>query len=284
MVKTLRAAMMCIFSNFVSVMKHISIFNALFLFIGVALSISSCQGSVSKIADITDEVYAIPHDSLYVICKDLSGLNDFRIGMTLKQVKATKLYRSQNYIYTDNFSFISGKWKYYDHKACDWIIKNCKGEIKQLHPMTSGNFKIGDLEFSKMDLAFLHDTLVAVCFYPDKQRETVLNHYKEKYGNGNGRYYKYYKDNEPCRDKEKAKSEGKEIEEHLWENERVALKYYYYFTYTTKAYKVDYSYGEHYYLVYDKKRYPVFEDLWKGWEKKYEEHVKNSNESSLNSL
>lgn len=269
-------------------MKHISIFNALFLFIGVALSISSCQGSVSKTADITDEVYAIPHDSLYVICKDLSGLNDFRIGMTLKQVKATDLYRSQvRYSLPTEITFYSGRWKYREYtsfKKADWITKNCKGEIKQMVPQVIGKFKIGELEFRDMNLAFLHDTLVAIYFYPENKETYILNHYKEKYGNGNGSYYHYRLDNEPCEDRDLLRVDEKETEKHKWENEHVALDYYKTSSFYMAPNEKIRSYDEHYYLVYDKKRYPVFEDLWKGWEKKYDEHVKNSNESSLNSL
>lgn len=214
-------------------------------------------------------------------------MNDFKIGMTLKQVKATKLYRSQIHgsLSSDgDVSFHGGKWTFPGYKGTKWITENCKGEIKQLHPITVGNFKIGDLEFRDMDLAFLHDTLVAVYFYPDKQKETILKHYKEKYGNGNGSYYHYRLDNEPCKDRDMLRVDEKETEKHKWENERVALEYYNTSSFYLAPNEKIRSYDNHYYLVYDKKRYPVFEDMWKGWEKKYEEHVKNSNESSLNSL
>lgn len=255
--------------------------------------LAACCGCSSvNYPEIHEKLYEPLTDSLYHACADLRGLGRYEIGRTtLKDIKKDKDYlRNNPYEITRDYNNLyNGHWgsRYFhssDIEKFSWMEKQSRNEIRQITPQLLG-YSIGDIEFDNLDMAFLNDTLVAVFFKPgSKFKDDVLEHYKEKYGNGRGTYYRYHRDNEPCRDRDLLYSETT-VEEHLvWENERVALQYD-----NDEHFKMgpdiktEYN-GDMSYLVYSKDRYPVFEEKLKALSDAYDRMKGEEKSSTLNSL
>lgn len=244
------------------------------LLLAIGIVVSACGGNTSNKTktqtqpkDPEGMVRFEPTDEeLYAACADLNGLGQYLIGKsTLKSLKADKEFRANNNSYNMDGTFYNGHWGhefwekkphsvgiYDDYEESEYLEKKLKGKIRQIHGGYS--YKIGGLEFDKFDMAFLNDTLVAIWFYPnDKDEKAVIDHFKEKYGNGRGKEYESktsYSDTYTNR---------VDIE-HVWENEKVLLKYTKDEYFTMKNGKSS-GYFKKSMFIYSKNRYQAFEDI-----------------------
>lgn len=232
--------------------------------------------------DLVDEQYTPTDEELFLTCADLKGVGKFIIGSsTFKQIVNDPELKKRHYLKSN---LISGYWGfgYNKHKHSDWIDKIAGKTVKQLH--FSSNVHIGDLEFSEFDMAFLNDTLVAIKFWPFYSCENaVINHYKEKYGNGRGRYYskekRLYNLGGKCR-----YYECEKYDERVWENETVALKYKFSDKGKVVGDKVQYSEQNSSLLIYSKTRYEAFEQERDKIKQKLQEKISLEKEETFNSL
>jgi hypothetical protein len=267
-------------------MKHIHTYLLL------VLVVLSCNVQVDK-PETINEVYEPTDEELFAACADLQGIGQFIIGKTtFKNVLNDKDFKNSSSSFDRETNLYNGHWGYDFWKTKNddissgfdkrkWIEKEAKGRIKQLIPQFSG-IKIGDLDFDKFDMAFLNDTLVAIYFYPDDKIETdVIDHYKEKYGNGRG-HYKYSSSRVQVGDDVTATTSTDEVR--TWANENVALDFnnteYFHMEPGAKPT----GYYEHSLLIYSKSRYPVFEELLKSLSKQYDENMQQSKSNTLNTL
>ena len=258
----------------------------------LVLAVISCSVQADK-PEIIDESYDPTDEELFAACADLQGVGQFIIGKTtFKNALNDKDYTNSSSSFARKSNLYNGHWghDFWETKKDDisnsfekeeWIAKEAQGRIKQLQPQFTG-IKIGDLEFDKFDMAFLNDTLVAVFFYPDDKNETdVIDHYKEKYGNGRGHYNYYYLRVQTGNDITATRSTD---EKRTWANEKIALDYvnkeYFHMEPGSK------STGnfEHSLLIYSKSRYPVFENLLLSLSKQYDENLQKSKSNTLNTL
>lgn len=252
----------------------------------------SCNVQVDK-PEIIDESYNPTDEELFAACADLQGVGQFIIGKTtFKKALNDKDFKNSSNSFDRESNLYNGHWGYDFWKTKNddisssfekekWITKEAKGRIKQLKPQFSG-IKIGDLEFDKFDMAFLNDTLVAIFFYPeDKIENDIIDHYKEKYGDGKGHYKYYYSSVQTGDDITVTKTTD---EKRTWANEKIALDYvnkeYFHMEPGSK------STGnfEHTLLIYSKNRYPVFEELLMSLSKQYDENLQKSKSKTLNTL
>ena len=258
----------------------------------LVLAIMSCNVQVDK-PEIIDESYDPTDEELFAACADLQGVGQFIIGKTtFKNALNDKDFKNSSSSFDRESNLYNGHWghDFWKTKNDDissssekekWITKEAKGRIKQLKPQFSG-IKIGDLEFDKFDMAFLNDTLVAIFFYPeDKIENDIIDHYKEKYGDGKG-HYKYYYSRVQIGDDINVTTTTDE--KRTWANEKIALDY------VNKEYfhmepgsKSTGNY-EHTLLIYSKNRYPLFEELLMSLSKQYDENLQKSKSKTLNTL
>ena len=131
-------------------------------------------------------------------------------------------------------------------------------------------------------MAFLNDTLVAIFFYPeDKIENDIIDHYKQKYGDGKG-HYKYYYSRVQIGDDITVTTTTDE--KRTWANEKIALDYvnkeYFHMEPGSKST----SNFEHTLLIYSKNRYPLFEELLMSLSKQYDENLQKSKSKTLNTL
>ena len=229
-------------------------------------------------------------EELYAACADLKGIGQYVIGKTTyKSILKDKEFRENISSYSRDGNFYNGHWGYdfwkdklrgsgiYDNmEESHYIEKRMKGKLRQIP--CSYSYKMGELKFDHFDMAFLNDTLVAIWFYPDdKDVDSVVNHFKEKYGNGRGKEYKNsstYGDTYINR---------VDIE-HVWENETVAMKYIKdeYFK-MTKG-NPSYSNFKTSMFIYSKSRYPVFEQMLLGCIDQQLADIEQSKQKSISTL
>ena len=134
-------------------------------------------------------------------------------------------------------------------------------------------------------MAFLNDTLVAVYFKPKSQfKNDILNHFKETYGNGIGSYYHCRLDNEPCKNRDNLKVTEEKEEKHSWQNEDVIMEYDYSYSFKMAPNTKLHHYESMEYVVYNKKRYPVFVEMLINYSKQYEEQQASKKTQTINSL
>jgi hypothetical protein len=263
----------------------------------VALIITSCGPYSSVAPTIIDEKYDPADEELYASCAELQGVGQFIIGRTtFKQVLADKEFKKvATSIYDRQSNMYNGHWgndfwnKKGDHYVLPgdpkekWMKSKCGPKLKQLPSSHFTGFTIGELKFDPFDMAFLNDTLVAIFFYPDDNIEDeVIAHYKEKFGNGRGKYYSY---DLTKSDHNSNLTVTKTLEEkHSWENELVALEYEKHEYFHMEPNRSPSGEYKHSMIIYSKKRYPVFEELLLKISSDYDEHTKANINQSLNSL
>lgn len=254
--------------------------------------LQACNYEADK-PEIVNEVYDPTDEELFAACADLQGIGQFIIGKTtFKQVLNDKDYKASTSEFDRRTNLYNGHWgnDYWksqgdnisnSYEKAKWIENEAKNKVKQLNGIFTGT-KVGDLKFEKFDMAFLNDTLVAIWFYPDKEIEDdIIEHYKEKYGDGRG-HYKYLHSRVKIGDDITA-TENTE-ENRTWENEKVALEYcnedYFHMEPGSKAS----SYFKHTLLIYSKNRYPVFIETLKGLAEQYDNIREEGKKKALNVL
>lgn len=195
----------------------------LFEFILLLVLVVSCNinqyqklpdGTIRK-PEIVSEYFSVPADSMIIKCQDLHGFGPLSIGKTTFS-EASKLRDIFPYESNKN-SFYStyGLWGTGEYDIAKRLEKN--QSIKRLESAIS--FKIGELKFNKITLAFYNDILVAIAFDPEYE-DQILNYYIGKFGNGDGhRIIKdyFYKDY--------TKDKYYHNVEHTWYNNNVKFTY-----------------------------------------------------------
>ena len=240
------------------------------LFLSVVICIPACLPQTDK-PEIVNETYEPTDEELYAACADLQGIGQYIIGkITFKQVLNDKEYLDGTFSFDRKSNLYNGHWgqKYWNKKGynlpndldkANWMEKESRGRIKQLNSKLTG-FKVGSLDFDQFDMAFLNDTLVAIWYYPKREFvNDVLNHYKEKYGNGRGHLNSYESRSMIGDDINTLVATSKLDEIHTWENATVALDYVMDKYFHTEPNQKPTSHHNHSYLIYSKSRYPVFE-------------------------
>lgn len=262
-----------------------------FTFIALLLTISSCIGGQNS---KEHEDFAPTNEELYEACKDLKGIGSFEIGKTTygkalksKEIKSLAYFWDKNNFYNGHwgksFWYESPESSINDMEKARWLEK--KAIIRQISPASSGDpIKVGELEFSTFDMAFLNDILVAIWFYPsdrDHKSETlVYKTYKEKYGNGRGSYdWTYYR----SPGKTNISFSEKRNEHRCWENGKVVLKYDDVLDCQFSGGKYQNLYSKKSYIIYDKAKYPAFEETLMRLSKEYDDMVEKSVASSVKS-
>ena len=237
--------------------------NKLLFFSIVALLFMGCAGQPV----IVSEKYETPTDSLYIKCADLKGLGNLHIGKTLFKDLSKDECITQ---YSLKSSFIGGFWgEIYKDELRKYYEANKK--IKQVrigehyHP-----YKVGALEFTGLDAAFLNDTLVAISLGGNFHLiESLL---EDKYGCGQGSYEYYWKSKG-----ENGKSNFfREHHEHklrIWANENVKLEKKYDYDLLVKRNKDIYNIsGDEYCLITSQTRYDDFLQVIEDCKKEYDSH------------
>lgn len=264
----------------------------LLLLASVAMAILSCNEQKNK-PETIDEKFEPTDEELFAACAELKGVGQFIIGeTTFKAAVNDKDYRNCTRASDRESNLYNGHWGsdfwktnnddvtgYFDKEQ--WIKKESKGKIKQLYP-GFGGISIGELKFDKFDMAFLNDTLVAIYFYPERKVEDeVINHYKEKYGNGRG-HYKYYNSVESVGGNLKVTTTTDE--KRTWGNEKVALDYLNNRYFHMEPGKEPYGEYDYSLIIYSKNRYKVFEELLKSLSEKYDGLRQDSKSETMNTL
>ena len=202
----------------------------------IVTAIAACDFSQPKVT-VIDETYSPSIDSLYAACSDITGFGPFAIDkMTYKQylnskdIKIDRILRSP--------SFYNGHWSQAPLKDSDTRFDLSRHLVnrgfKQVEFASSGSeFIVGDIKMDKIDAVFWNDVLVGI--YVDVSYDLtgnhtykLLEHYIEKYGNGQGKKYCYDStDWTEQRAKDNTVSaKTDKTEEHLWSNGKVSIKYY----------------------------------------------------------
>ena len=201
-----------------------------------AAAIAACDFSQPEVT-IVDETYSPSQDSLYAACADISGFGPFAIDkMTYKQYLNSKEIQVNRYLRTP--SFYNGHWEQgtlKDSDTCFDLSRHLieKGFKQVEFATTGGNFVVGDIKMDKIDAVFWNDVLVGI--YVDVTYDLsgnhtgkLLEHYIEKYGNGQGKKYCYESTNwtERRAKNNTVSSKTDKTEEHLWSNGKVSIQYY----------------------------------------------------------
>ncbi len=257
----------------------------------------SCGSDTTVKPTVVDEVFEPTDSDLYESCAELQGVGQFIIGKTtFKQVLADKefkkvassYYERQSNIYNGHWG--SDFWKGKNPELvlpgsskAKWMETKAGKKLKQLPSSPFTGLSIGDLKFDPFDMAFLNDTLVAIFFYPeDIIEDEVLSHYKEKYGNGRGKFYSY---DLTTSDKNSNLTVNKTLDEkRSWENENVALVYEKHEYFHMEPNREPIGNFKHSMMIYSKKRYPVFEELLLSLSADYDKQALDSKNQTLNSL
>ena len=257
-----------------------------------ALTLWACNVEAEK-PEVIDQTFDPTDEELFEACADLQGIGQFVIGKTtFKQALNDKDYRGATSEFDRRTNLYNGHWGNSFWKGLDdnisnsydkakWIEKECKNELKQLCIGISG-MKVGDLKFDKFDMAFLNDTLVAIWFYPeDDIEEDIIDHYKEKYGDGRG-HYKYTCSRIKVGDDLTATETTDEAR--TWANEKVALDYKKDHYFHTEPGSKPVGYYEDSMIIYSSGRYPVFEQRLKDLAKQYDDNRNKDKKDALNAL
>ena len=209
--------------------KFLSFAHRVFLFSTVsllALTSFGCKENPKKLIEHekVDSTFVVPKEEMLAKCADLKGLGPFVIGKTtLKEVNNSKIFDSM----FNETDFSGGKWRAYEENA-EKALENHK-RIKMFH--NAWHFKIGEVEFDDISMAFVDNVLVAIYFDPHSEN-TLLSSYISKYGSGEGQKHidsYLYKD--------PSYNDTHHNEERTWYNDRVTLRYTTFFT--TKPLRAD---------------------------------------------
>ena len=246
--------------------------------LSLVLFLSGC----GPVPEIISETYEISNDSLYIKCADLQGFGNFIIDKStmrdvMKDDGVDWFYRE----YGGN-DFHSGFWGITeDYDLTDYIEKN--NIIKQLQIGTlSRPYKIGELKFDEMDLAFLNDTLVAISIGGDFYK--IADHYIEKYGSGQGYHHWYCKSRGQNGDRNFF-MEKREHNLRVWANEKVKLEYKYDWESKVANNEIVYSIqGDDYCILTSQKRYDKFLSILENTKNEYKEQKEIKMKSSLERL
>lgn len=256
------------------------------------LVFQACKVEADK-PEVIDQVFEPTDEELFEACSDLQGIGQFIIGKTtFKQALNDKDYKASTSEFDRRNNLYNGHWgnDYWKSKddnvsnsydKAKWIEKEAKNKVKQLNGNFTGT-KVGDLKFEKFDMAFLNDTLVAIWFYPaDEIEDDIIDHYKEKYGDGRG-HYKYTHSRVKIGDDVTATQTTDELR--TWANEKVALEYVNDEYFHTEPGSKPVGYFKHSLIIYSKNRYPVFESTLKDLAAQYDDIRNQSKKSSLDAL
>ncbi len=259
------------------------------------LAIQAC-GSAGNKPTVVDEEYNPTDEELFDACAELQGVAQFEIGKTtFRQVLKDKDYLACSFSSDRESTFYLGHWgsdfwKYKagyspdKHEKARWIEKQAKGRIKQIRPWISG-LKVAGLEFDVFDMAFLNDTLVGIWFYPKREfADEIIEHYKEKYGNGRGYYHYYQLSNTKDGDISNMDVTEKTNEKHVWENEKVALEYKNDEYFHVAPGEQGTGRFDHSYIIYSKNRFPVFEDILNGLSEQYDNNQQQTKKDAIDAL
>lgn len=138
------------------------------------------NGKIRK-PEIVNELFSTPSDSMIMKCQDLDGFGPFIIGKTTFKEASKHKEIFQYNDYKNSFYGYAGSWA----TSNDDIVKQLESSTKIKRLESRRPFKIGELKFNNITLAFYNDTLVGIVFEPEYGEE-ILNHYIQKYGNGDG--------------------------------------------------------------------------------------------------
>lgn len=242
-----------------------------------------CGRNTAKHEDdktVIDTVYIATGDEMEA-WKKIKGIGPFVIGQTtFSQACKEKSVRSLKFFYSYSPNTLyNGHWgnKFWhnpvpdkkllglkDWAKCEWMEKNSKGLIKQIHAAQSIDpIMLGEYKFGTFDLAFLNEKLVAIWLYPsDDTKYNFFKAYFEKYGEGNGRYHKEeYKS--PSLKPEEATMWWIIVDEHTWSNGSVTVEYY-----NKESFHVSPGTAPSYnhemrFIIYDSVKLPEFESALK---------------------
>lgn len=197
---------------------------------------ASCDISTPKVT-VINETYAPSRDSLYAACADITGFGPFAIDkMTYKQYLNSKDIKVGSYSRTP--SFYSGHWSQGTFKDSDTRFDLSRHLIrkgfKQVDFATTGcEFVVGDVKMDKIEAVFWDDILVGI--YVDvtydhygNHTSKLLEHYIEKYGNGEGKKYCYESTNwtEQRAKANTVSAKTDKTEDHLWSNGKISIQYH----------------------------------------------------------
>ena len=211
----------------------------------------------------------------------------FELGMSWNSVINSTTLKLESWEKRTNW--YSGYWGVQDSEMKNWLndkhpeIKQFKVNVLTGYP----TYKLGDIEFSELDLAFYNNKLVAVYYefgYNVNDTE-ILNHYIQKYGEGIGSYYSSYWSNGLSGDDYACDITINDIRQ--WKNEKVTLQYTHderHLSYPKKDNKRGLYLNDEYYLVYDEVGYAAFEKTLNKAKEEYKEKKNDEHSQSLNSL
>ena len=248
-----------------------------------------CGCTFASTPKVVTETYDTPLDSLYLQCADLKGVGMFEIGMPWNSVMKSKTLGIESWYREPHW--YNGHWGVSDFDMEKWIISK-HPEIKQYSvnvtsSVISKKYMLGDIEFNKLDLAFLNDKLVAAYFEfgYDTKKSDIKNHYLQKYGKGIGSYYSSTWDNGLRGDNYACDDTVRESRE--WKNEKVTLRFVY--DYRFQAFpKSDNRRGlywnDEYYIVFNEDGLTKFEEILKKAKEEYKSKKDDEHSNSLNSL
>lgn len=264
----------------------------LLYFLLAALTLQACNVEADK-PEVIDQTFDPTDEELYAACADLQGIGQFVIGKTtFKQVLNDKDYKKATSEFDRRTNLYNGHWgnDYWkgpddnisnSYEKAKWIEKESKNQLKQLY-ISIGGINVGDLKFEKFDMAFLNDTLVAIWYYPDGDIEDeVIEHYKEKYGDGRG-HYKYTHSRIKVGDDLTATETTDEAR--TWANENVAIDYVKDHYFHTEPGSKPVGYYKDELLMYSRKRYPVFDQTLKGLAKQYDDNRNKDKKGAIDAL
>lgn len=146
------------------------------------LFLSSCGSNSGNDRIIVNNEFSTAIDTMILKCQDLDGLGPFVLGKTTKKEITNEMakFGFPSIGFTNLYSSV---WGMEDKEIVRTLDTN--NEISRMYYISK--YEIGTLKFSRLNLAFLRDTLIAIDFLPDlNSRSAVINHYIEKYGNGDG--------------------------------------------------------------------------------------------------
>lgn len=256
----------------------------------LAISIAClCGCSFNTPPKVETKSYNTPSDSMYLQCSDLKGIGMFEMGMSWNAVMNSKTLRIDSWHKRANW--YNGNWGVHDFEIEKWLINNYPA-IKQFNVEVSSDvfakkYSLGDIEFRRLDLAFLNDKLVAAYFEfsSDKNVQEALNHYIEKYGEGVGEFYSSHWSNGLSGDDYAC--DVTEKDSRKWENEIIALQYVYDYrllSYPKRDNKRGLYWHDNHFIVYDKQGYPVFEEQLKKAKEDFKNKQDKAHSDALNSL